>query len=164
MLLSISLSLSFSGPSSARLRRVNPEGAIAFSAQVGSHLTGLTRDQTIVFSSPRTNLGNAYNSETGVFKCPTAGLYLFTATVLSNLGDRIETEVILQKSEGDMKLESVAKLYSGASSTERYGSGSNTVVLELAEGDKVWLREYNGLGSFIYQQWSSFSGVLIHRF
>ncbi|XP_064613623.1 heavy metal-binding protein HIP-like [Liolophura sinensis] len=152
-----------SGNMSARLQGANTVDAVAFSAQVESHLTGLTRDQTIVFSSPRTNLGNAYNSKTGVFTCPTAGLYLFTATVLSNLGDRIETEIMLHKSEGDMKQESVAKLYSGAASTERYGSGSNTVVLELAKGDTVWLREYNGLGSFVYQQWSSFSGALIQR-
>ena len=58
---------------------------MAFSVTLKDYTT-FQASETIVFDDVISNLGNAYNNETGVFTAPYDGLYEFimTATVQSN--------------------------------------------------------------------------------
>ena len=55
---------------------------IAFSAGVTKDLT-IQHAEVVKFDRIFTNIGRGYNSLTGVFSCPTSGIYVFQVNVIS---------------------------------------------------------------------------------
>ena len=51
---------------------------VGFYAVLSRKMENPGTHHTIIFDSVKTNLGNGYNSHTGVFTVPTSGLYVFT--------------------------------------------------------------------------------------
>ncbi|KAL4228033.1 positive regulation of adiponectin secretion [Mactra antiquata] len=124
----------------------------AFSASLYNHATGLGNNQAIIFDNIFTNDLSGYSSSTGVFTAPINGTYFFTATVMSHTGEYLETEICLNGV-------SLVHMYSYDTHFEQ---GTNSVVLVLKSGDKVWVRHYNTQGSKAYgYHWSSFTGFMI---
>lgn len=120
---------------------------IAFSAYRTSSQQ-LTSGTKVLFNKVWTNVGNGYKQATGIFTAPRAGLYHFTA-------------VILSKSGKDFFL----RLYHNMMATsgswavgDGYKTGTFDVVLSLEKGDVVYLA---GSGYHVYSdggQYLTFSG------
>ncbi|KAH9503560.1 EMILIN-1 [Bulinus truncatus] len=128
---------------------------ISFAAQAASNIPYLKDTDIIVFDDVLVNNGAAYNPRSGIFTVPVAGVYLFTATIVSGFNSTIESMITLNGQE-------VARVYSGA--YKNRGSGTNTVILNLREGDDVWVALFYGNGNYVHGKWSSFSGSLIETY
>ncbi|XP_045204747.1 multimerin-1-like [Mercenaria mercenaria] len=142
-----------------RKRRISLETIVtrpkvAFYARVSTPIVGIAPWATIVFSDVETNIGGAYNSKTGEFVAPTAGLYVFFCTILS--GWNLIIESVLQVN-GTNKMH----IYSGSNFQ---GSGSNRALLQLNTGDVVRMAKHGPWGSkpfTVHNCWSTFSGYLL---
>ncbi|XP_045178996.2 complement C1q-like protein 4 [Mercenaria mercenaria] len=131
---------------------------VAFSA-------GLTHDQTvlhaetIIYDKVYTNVGGGYDATTGVFTCPTAGLYTFQFHTLAHQDKSSWLE--LYKNQ-----EYIASIY--GHTVNDFASGGNSVVLQLTVGDTVYIKAVDnsyGTDTNLYGQpdevYSTFSGYLI---
>jgi hypothetical protein len=124
----------------------------AFSASLTNHMLNVGNYQAIIFDHMFTNDGNVYSPYTGVFIAPTNGTYFFTSTVMSHYGQYLETE-------NGLNGNSLVYMYSQDTKQEQ---GTNSVVLALKGGDRVWVRHQGTEGSKVYGgHWSSFSGFQI---
>ena len=123
---------------------------MAFTAKLGAHVQNLGEHQPVVFDTVQTNVGGAYASDTGVFSAPADGVYYFSATIMCQYGDYIETEIIHNGNH-------VVYIY--ASDDNGHEQGTNSAVLELLAGDHVWVRNIDAVGDKIYgNDWSTFTG------
>lgn len=116
-------------------------------------LQNLPSKSVVVFNSAITNLGNGYNSYTGIFTAPSNGVYVFSWTILGQQWKKFYTELTLN---GNV----VARNYVSAVNVQDHPSGSQNVVLEIKKDDKVLVRVQAGhKGQYMYADgWSSFSG------
>merc|ERR1711894_688087 len=110
---------------------------VAFSAGLGKHQY-LTAGQRVKYDTIYTNVGGGYDTNTGTFTCPRAGLYVFQFHALSH-------------SNSNMWLE------------QHYAAGGNSVILRLAKNDQVYVQATDA--SDLYGQpdevYGTFSGYLI---
>ena len=130
--------------------------------------------QTLVFPHIITNVGGGYNKTNGVFTAPRAGVYVFFCRITAaiNAGD-LYFEFILNGSAKTTNL-----VY--GRSANRYRISSNSIVLQLRHGDRVWIKmsvggnHWNsGVGGdqtfsgyllwlrFIYKSWQAVSTCTI---
>nr|KAI8762829.1 type 2 C1q domain-containing protein [Biomphalaria glabrata] len=128
---------------------------ISFAAQAASNIPYLKDTEVIVFDDVLVNNGAAYDARSGIFTVPVSGVYIFTATIVSGFNSTIETMLTMNGQE-------VARIYSGA--YKNRGSGSNAVLLNLKEGDEIWVALFYGNGNYVHGKWSSFSGALIETY
>ena len=91
------------------------------------------RYKPLVYRSVKENEGGGYDPATGVFTCPTAGTYVFSATVGRERGDGYATASITVD-------ESPHSWFCGSSTC----TGSSSVSLQLKEGQKVWVEACSG--------------------
>ncbi|XP_060588097.1 multimerin-2-like [Ruditapes philippinarum] len=131
--------------------------AVAFHAVVGagSVVPHSGINQTVVFETVLLNINNGYHSHLGLFVAPTAGLYIFSTSVL----------------DGDSKPLIHADLVKNGNALARaYGhgnggypeQGSVTVVTQLNAGDEVWVRLSCCQGSPVTgNRYTSFTGALL---
>lgn len=126
---------------------------VGFSAYVSSSSPSWNSG-TLVFPTVITNEGNGYNSHTGIFTAPTAGMYVFFVNVQSYDSYHIYTYIVLN---GTQKVRTMAD-------GGRYGyyeTGANLVVLTLLKGDTVWVKHSLGHGYFSSGPITTFSGFLL---
>ncbi|XP_063406253.1 cerebellin-1-like [Mytilus trossulus] len=132
--------------------------SVAFFAVMTDHQQHLGIHQTVGFQRAVTNVGNGWDGQANVFKAPRAGLYYFSATIMSHYAEDIETELV-------MKGVPIVYSYDGDKAT--HGVGTLSAVLNLSIGDDVWIRIYNnpvandGNVRVYGGAWSWFSGFLI---
>ncbi|XP_069108127.1 complement C1q tumor necrosis factor-related protein 3-like [Argopecten irradians] len=108
--------------------------------------------QTLIFDNVKTNVGNAYNKQNGVFTAPVPGLYSFSTTVHFNQQIREVYFVMLKNADR------VCNVYKGDEDTV----ATCAAVLSLEEGDHVYIQNTNvGVGQVMGHDYSSFSGFLI---
>ena len=145
-------------------KRVDEFGnIIAFHAKTGPHQQNLNINQTFLFHDVTQNIGNGYNSNSGIFICPMEGLYSFSMTILSFRLKTIETELVLNG-------QNILRVYSGSSDANVYNAGTNTVLVKLNLGDQIWPRVYNNPGqnhdniAIHGYGWSTLTGVLVKQF
>ncbi|XP_072018119.1 caprin-2-like [Amphiura filiformis] len=104
-----------------------------------------------------TNVGDGFDAQLGRYTCPSTGIYLFTYTIMTVVkGDPAEATIKLMKNETYIN-----SVYQGGNQEDR-DTCSNTAVLELVAGDKVWLR-CGGTEIFSSpdNNYTTFSGVRI---
>ena len=132
-----------------------PPSIVAFSALLGNTVTG-NEGKQLIFDNVITEIGDGYNSQTGVFTCSVPGLYFFTISFLSiNSGTNPHVKL---KMNGN-HIFSVHDDHSGF-----YHMSGNSVVLILDIGDRVWL-ELGRSNVGVYDssnRYSCFSGYLIN--
>nr|KAG5698744.1 hypothetical protein BaRGS_008518 [Batillaria attramentaria] len=106
---------------------------------------------TLLFDSDLVNVGGAYDPSRSIFTAPVNGTYVFTAAIST---DDFKTITEL-KHNGD----TVAQL-----ATVSDDQASNSVVLELEGGDRVWLEGvYQSSNVTLYADKDTiFSGYLLH--
>ena len=120
------------GDKSVRIRRqdvIEPE--VAFSVYL-NHFDHLNANDIIKLDRAITNYGNGYSLTTGIFTAPRNGVYFFTFTI--HVHHR-ETSVALVKN-GQSQVVSVVS----SDDDFRNHSSTNSVVVYLAIGDRVWLK------------------------
>ncbi|KAK3099021.1 hypothetical protein FSP39_025331 [Pinctada imbricata] len=124
---------------------------VAFSARASKDLVSSVASVTVVFDTIVTNIGKAYNGDTGIFTALSDGVYVFAWTVLTNPKKWFDSELVVN---GTPKVYSAANSLGGGS----YESTGCTSVLELKTGDRVWIRKRGSQGNHLRGNWSSFSG------
>ncbi|OWF52833.1 uncharacterized protein LOC110447214 [Mizuhopecten yessoensis] len=109
--------------------------------------------QVIVFERVITNIGQAYDSNFGVFKVPYSGLYEFIVTIAAAKDHFVD--VVLVKN--------AATLCKAHASTPDQGIGMCVAIVHATKDDDIIVRHLNGIGTHLSGQngYSSFSGHLI---
>ncbi|XP_076829852.1 cerebellin-2-like [Brachyhypopomus gauderio] len=117
------------------------------------------KDTTLVFENVLTNIGNAYNSKTGVFTAPVRGVYYFSFVTLCPQGMQKTSFVALWKN-GAQVVSSSANFEVPRLLIDQ--SSGNSVSLLLEKGDRVYLKLLSDkiIYSDVYKR-DSFSGHLL---
>nr|ABO26662.1 sialic acid binding lectin [Haliotis discus discus] len=127
----------------------------AFSAGLTTHLT-LQAGATVIYDKVFTNIGNAYDNNTGVFTCPQTGIYVFQYHGLSMSDDTLWLELYHNYNY-------VSSAYAHTNSD--YASAGNSVILHLFKGDTVMVNAEPDQESNLYgvsdDVYCTFSGYLI---
>ncbi|XP_042177390.1 complement C1q-like protein 2 isoform X2 [Oncorhynchus tshawytscha] len=144
----------------ARVEKLESKPKVAFSASLRVsdehyHLGPFDKNTTVVYKKVTTNIGEAYNPDTGVFTAPVRGAYYFTFTC--NVGNSGKANAALLKN--DVKMAAVYEYANPKSGI--YHSGANGVTLDLVEGDKVYVVLWSGSSMFDNSRISMFSGYLL---
>ncbi|XP_056599937.1 cerebellin-2-like isoform X2 [Triplophysa dalaica] len=140
------------------LQAENTARKVAFSAGLlnsGPKNTGpFEESRTLVYQKIFSNIGNAYDSNTGIFTAPVKGVYFFRFSGHSHSIKKMA--VSLYKNN-----EKECSVYDKTESTP-IGNGSNGVVLTLEKADKVHTELWKD--SWVYddeQTFTSFSGFML---
>ena len=107
----------------------------AFTAVMGSGGDRSYSPNAIVqFPVVITNIGGAYDKNTGIFQCPHKGIYLITVSVLSQ-SNQIGLVHIMKN--GRKLVSTWAHGRQGS-----HGHSTNLVVVECVVGEKIWIQAY----------------------
>ena len=130
----------------------DPNQKVAFTAGVTSG-SSTWNSGTLIFNSVILNVGNGYNPNTGVFTSPVAGTYVFYVTAVEYRDQGISVDIVLN---------SVSKVRTMGFSDANHQTGTNMVVLNLQNGDSVWVRHFYGKGFYTQSvPMTTFTGFLI---
>lgn len=125
---------------------------VIFSALIDNSISSLNSGDIIPFKDVQVNLGNGY-STSGVFTAPVSGTYYFQTSFLTSPSDELWVTI-------DLNGGTVGRA-NGKGHNTRHGTGTQTVIMDLAVGDKVSVKcagGHNIYGSL----YSSFSGFMIN--
>ena len=140
------------------------EGPTAFMTSLGSNCEkNLGVNQNIAFKSVLMNLGGAYSPLHGVFTAPRAGVYFFSASLLSDMSQTYSPVVHAAISvNGKTK----AKILAISEAHQHRDQGSNTLIADLKMGDQVWVKNIDNTGATIcgINGFSTFSGYLLYPY
>lgn len=104
---------------------------VGFTAVTTDHQMNMGMDQTVQFPKIITNIGNGFDSLTGIFRAPVPGLYLFSASILSHAGNEVRCQIV-HNGEG------LVFIFAGDTAT--YSTGAKSIVLDLVKNDEVWIK------------------------
>ena len=110
--------------------------------------------EPVVYNIVQTNVGGAFDATTSSFTCPVHGVYLFSASVLSDM-DR-QARVALHRNSEHL-------FNSRADAMQGENSASNSIVIECFAGDRIWV-ESPVESDILPWRNALFSGALIHEF
>ncbi|XP_061186567.1 complement C1q tumor necrosis factor-related protein 6-like [Saccostrea echinata] len=127
---------------------------VGFTAGMPSSSTYWSSD-VMVFSKVITNIGGGYNSNTGIFTAPVAGMYHFFLNLVGYDTKSIDLHVV---SNGNSKVTAMSE----ASASSTYQTGTNMLVVRLEQDDTVWIKRKSGSGYYSDSiPYTTFSGFLI---
>lgn len=125
---------------------------IAFFVGLSNNMGPVTEHTDIVFDQVITNIGHAYDVNTGRFTAPVNGTYQFNVIVSAQ--GRQKAAVMILKNGG-----MVATVW--AESIPYWATASNIAILSLEKGDQVWLLLLNRASYLHGYMYSTFSGFMI---
>uniref|UniRef100_A0A3P8TU00 C1q domain-containing protein n=1 Tax=Amphiprion percula TaxID=161767 RepID=A0A3P8TU00_AMPPE len=139
------------------LKVIRDEPKVAFAASLGGDgLQKTTNGNTnLIYNDVLTNIGQAYNSETGVFTAPVNGVYYIRFT--ANAPTDFTMSAVLYKNDAEIQL--IAHEQPSGSGSD---TASNGAALQLQAGDRLSMKLWHNT-----QIWdnsnhhSTFSGFLI---
>ncbi|TSK58109.1 Complement C1q-like protein 3 [Bagarius yarrelli] len=113
-------------------------------------------DDVLKFSTVMTNLGGHYDASTGMFTCKLAGVYHFSYHIVKN-GLSLRADLVLNDHKIVASAVAVDALHTD--------TASNSAVLELKVGDRVYVRLNKSNRTFkdIQNLFSTFSGHLLYE-
>ncbi|VDI55412.1 Hypothetical predicted protein [Mytilus galloprovincialis] len=125
----------------------------AFSAAL-TQSKSLSTDEVIKFNKVFTNIKDGYNPSTGIFTAPIAGVYQFSAVVMSNNAKKLIASLWHNSNRvSSVYIKSIA-----------YQTGALSMILDLHKGDKIAMKSASSYD--IYSDtanYSTFSGNLISQ-
>ena len=126
---------------------------MAFTASQNRQTSYLS--EKIIFNQVLTNEGGAYDGSTGVFTCPSNGVYVFTWTVMTR-NNKNSCFAYLSINGTTQTLAAFADL--GSIKTDySYTQSTMTRAVHLSAGDRVWV--YTSRCPYLYSSpYSAFSG------
>ncbi|KAM6984716.1 caprin-2 [Aplochiton taeniatus] len=129
---------------------------VAFTASRSSNFAPGTLDQPIVFDLLHSNMGDMFDTATGRFTCPANGAYVFLFHVLK-LAINVPLYINLMRNE-----EVMVSAYANDGAPD-HETASNHAILQLYQGDQVWLRLHRGAMYGSSWKYSTFSGFLLYQ-
>jgi len=130
---------------------------VAFNANTPTDKHPTTK-QVIVFSHPVFNIGNAYNSGTGVFTAPVTGVYMFTAHFCIQNSKNWFYAFVREEENIVVK----GLMYD----KDQYNCASASAVVLLQEHERLWVECRSDPGADVLYDathyMNSFSGSLLH--
>ncbi|XP_061186350.1 heavy metal-binding protein HIP-like [Saccostrea echinata] len=142
-----------------RLRKENQRNGkvVTFSATADSKIrqTITEEKEIIILKKVLNNVGDGYNSETGIFTAPLAGNYAFYFSVEVRPNKRLSIYLYVNDNH-------VAEALAGKN-VEHFDTGSNMVTLSLQKNDRVCIKSHPNNDQIVDIQFSgnSFSGFLL---
>uniref|UniRef100_A0A671VX85 Complement C1q-like protein 4 n=1 Tax=Sparus aurata TaxID=8175 RepID=A0A671VX85_SPAAU len=129
---------------------------VAFSASMnkGGAYGPFNTDVTLGYNKVYTNIGDAYNSSTGVFTAPVAAVYHFT--FFYHAGGHHASKLELFKNS-----QMIARSSDHQTGSDTADNGGNAVVLQLQQGDRVYVRMPASHHVWAADNSTSFSGFLL---
>ncbi|XP_050394495.1 otolin-1 [Patella vulgata] len=123
---------------------------IAFSASRSTKLGPVLQDTAVTFDRVHLNLGESFDPYTSHFICKHNGTYLFTTHILGQ--NKIDAYAWMMVNKNH-------KLPLHGDGRAGYGTGSNTIILELTVDEHVWVQLSKD--SALMNDYSSFSGHIL---
>ncbi|XP_077861711.1 caprin-2-like, partial [Saccoglossus kowalevskii] len=133
-------------------RPIQTTSRVAFSVARTSRMGPLSNYQAVTYDKIYTNIGGHYNDSTGVFTCPSNGVYFFTMSALKQTSDS-NLHVCFMRNQIQLTC-----------AFSRTGAATNSIIIELYLGDEIWvrLREDYALYSNEGNRYATFSGYIIN--
>ncbi|XP_075968280.1 cerebellin-2-like [Anarhichas minor] len=119
--------------------------------ELWTHQGPFDSDTTLLFKTVTTNIGNAYDPETGVFTTPVKGLYYIRFT--GSVGNSVSLNAALLKNGSNM--------FAIFDTRGVHGSASNGMALVLEAEDRLSVTLWNKQSIFDQTKLSTFSGFLV---
>ncbi|KAK3598430.1 hypothetical protein CHS0354_016428 [Potamilus streckersoni] len=120
--------------------RTVPRMRIGFSAVQDRHGESVRVGQSIIFHNVIFNEAGAFDTSTGIFRCPVSGAYFITFTVCSYQGRRIFASLIV---DGNQKFEVFGGV--GTENNDTYDStGTGSAIIQCQAGGQIWAKVTNG--------------------
>uniref|UniRef100_A0A3B3TUK1 Complement C1q-like protein 2 n=1 Tax=Poecilia latipinna TaxID=48699 RepID=A0A3B3TUK1_9TELE len=134
------------------------ESQVVFSAATGGNgaIGPFSQPQTLVFRTVITNIGNAYNQHTGVFVAPVRGIYHFA--FYYHASGLHPSYVHLMKNSDIVVLSSDQQ-----TANDGADNGGNAALLELQQGDQVYVQLVANNHVWGNNYHTTFSGFLLHQ-
>ncbi|XP_016517237.1 cerebellin-1-like isoform X2 [Poecilia formosa] len=111
---------------------------------------------TLIYTRVITNVGNAYNQNTGIFVAPVRGMYYFSFFFHAG-GGRIVRLFLMKNSERILECSDHKTLNDGAD------NGGNAAFVELQQRDQVYVQLQPNTHVFGGSYTTTFSGFLLHQ-
>ncbi|XP_066292999.1 complement C1q tumor necrosis factor-related protein 3-like [Branchiostoma lanceolatum] len=131
---------------------------VAFSVGRTTGLDKPSSSTTMTYNVVLSNVGGAYNQETGKFVATVGGVYFFTFTGMTPDVANARYYIRLMKNGAKM-----VGLHEHNRGYSQYQSSSNSAILQLQPGDEVWVELHSGHSLCSdSDRYLMFSGFLIH--
>ena len=113
----------------------------------------------VTFQNKLLDVGNGYNTQTGIYTVTRSGIYVITWTIVVADTYRCYTHLMVNNAD------------KGATPTDGMDAGSSneattaTAVLSLSVGDQLYIKQYGSSTCSMYHdtyRQTSFSGWLLH--
>ncbi|XP_055859734.1 complement C1q-like protein 4 isoform X1 [Biomphalaria glabrata] len=127
---------------------------VAFYSGLTKNIGPFSKNTDLLLDRVVTNVGDAFNSETGRFTAPFNGTYAFAVTISAQGRSRAAVELV-----HNGKL--VVTIW--AESVPLWSTASNNAILTLEAGDQVWLVLLSRASSVHGYMYTTFSGHCLYR-
>jgi len=130
---------------------------VAFHALIRDQAIPFTvrKNDVIKFNQVHTNVGVAYNKDTGIFVAPISGVYFFTLNIVAKEGDFVEASIV--------KNDIIQATAVSDVRAKTWDQGSASAVLYLEKGDNVGVKVLYPFGIHVLSGHgkTSFGGYLV---
>ncbi|XP_060551315.1 coadhesin-like [Ruditapes philippinarum] len=106
--------------------------------------------------------GNDFDQSTGTFTCSIPGIYHFSVTLVKKRENSRVDRVFCELSKNGRSLTHIEVDPTDDDTDKGSAAVSESMVIHLDRGDKVYLSSCNGQPSTYMAYWSSFTGFLLH--
>ncbi|XP_045211430.2 collagen alpha-2(VIII) chain-like [Mercenaria mercenaria] len=129
---------------------------VAFTAGLSRSILHAPAYHNIIFDRVETNIGNGYDSLTGVFTAPVSGTYVFYTSILVYNGREVFCRIVVNGVN-------MANTY-GRGTDNRLDQGSQAVIVQLQKGHQVAVQNKVDDDAIFGNQdiYTTFSGFLLH--
>ena len=132
-----------------------PQQIVYFNANMMPHKT-ITEGNVFIFETVTENIGESYDSHTGIFRAPVPGLYFFSVAVASEQKGKYVHPVLIKNGV------EIGRIFAGTYASEWPASCSISKLTYLETNDQVYVKELSGYVANVYgNSFTSFSGGLL---
>ncbi|XP_017542757.1 complement C1q-like protein 2 [Pygocentrus nattereri] len=119
------------------------------------HIGPHSKDITLVFKHVKTNIGEGFNSTTGVFTAPVRGVYFFAFNCFAGASKPMSSALFKNNVN-------VVSIWDQPSSGDSEDNGFNAATLLLDPGDRVYIKLWKNTQIALTDGYSTFSGFLLY--